>query len=338
MNHKTEVIVGEGEFRYKVVDSWAKLPDGWALHEVPSIGVDSKDNIYLFSRGEHSIVIFDRDGNFLRSWGEKDEKGNAEKEGQFKNAHGLKIAPDNTVFLTDEGNHTVRKYTLDGKLLFTIGTPGKPSPFMSGKPFNRCCQVAFSPKGEIYVADGYANGAIHRFTPDGKYIKSWGRSGSDPGEFNIVHDICCDADGWVYVADRENHRIQVFDGEGKFQTEWHSLHRPCGLFMHGDRNPTFYIGELCPQTKTNRDFPNLGPRVTIMNCQGKVIGRLGTQKFGLGPETFLGPHGLAVDSHGDLYVGEVSEAQWRFFWPPHIYSDKPMPDNLHCIRKYVRIS
>jgi DNA-binding beta-propeller fold protein YncE len=195
-----------------------------------------------------------------------------------------------------------------------------------------------SPSGEIYVADGYGNCAVHKYTPEGKYIKSWGRSGSDIGEFNIVHDITCDTDGWVYVADRENHRIQMFDGDGNFQREIHNLHRPTGLCMVGKRNPIFFVGELCPQTKTNLDFPNLGPRVTIINFKGEVLGRLGTQRFGLGPETFLGPHGLAIDSHGDLYVGEVSEAQWNFFWPLHLEPDKPMPNNLCHVRKYVKVS
>jgi DNA-binding beta-propeller fold protein YncE len=340
MTNDTEVIVGYGEYRYRVVEDWAKLPDGWSLSDVPSIAIDENDNVYLFNRGEHSLIIFDRNGNFLRSWGIKvGETEFAEKEGQFKRAHGILLSPDNTVFLTDEGNHTFSKYTRDGKLLFTVGTPGKPAPLQSNKPFNRCNQVALSPKGDvIYVADGYGNGAVHMYDPNGKYIRSWGQTGSGPGEFNIVHDICCDGDGWVYVADRENHRIQVFDNNGKYIKELHNLHRPCGLFLKGRINPILFIGELCPQTRTNHDFPNLGPRISIMDCEGRLLCRLGTQKFGLGNETFLGPHGVAVDSHGDLYVGEVSEAQWYYFWPHEIYSDKPMPHNLHYVRKYVKIA
>ncbi|MDR1932759.1 MAG: 6-bladed beta-propeller [Spirochaetales bacterium] len=191
---------------------------------------------------------------------------------------------------------------------------------MSGKPFNRCCRAAVSPQGEIYVADGYGNGCVHKFTPDGKFIKSWGQTGSGPGEFNVVHSVCCDADGWVYVADRENHRIQVFDGEGRFQTEWHNLHRPCGLYMLGEKNPTFFVGELCQQIKTNH-YPNLGPRLSILDHRGNLLARIGGKQFGLGLDEFTGPHGLATGSNGDLYVGEVAVAQWKFYWP-----DKPAPD------------
>jgi DNA-binding beta-propeller fold protein YncE len=321
MNTNQEPIVGQGNYRYKVIDNWAKLPSGWNLREVPGIAVDKKDNIYLFSRSEHPLVILDREGNFLRSWG----------EGVFKNPHGIYIAPDDAIFLTDDGDHTVRKFTLEGELLLTIGTPGAAAPFMSNKPFNRPCQIALSPKGDIYIADGYGNGSVHVFSPDGKFIKSWGRAGSDTGEFNVVHNICCDADGFVYVADRENHRIQVFDGNGKFQEEWHNLHRPCGLYMEGSKKPVFYVGELCPQIRTNHDYPNLGPRVSIIDHRGKLLSRLGNS-FGLGLTEFTGPHGLATDSKGDLYVGEVAIAQWNFFC-----AGKPMPENLRCLRKLVKV-
>ena len=135
------------------------------------------------------------------------------------------------MFLTDDGGHFVRKVTLDGKVLLELGVPGKPAPFMSGEPFHRCTHTALSPKGEIYVSDGYGNSRVHKYSPDGKLLMSWGEPGTGESEFNIAHNICCDADGWVYVADRENHRVQVFDGNGKFETQWQNLHRPCGLFM-----------------------------------------------------------------------------------------------------------
>ena len=121
---------------------------------------------------------------------------------------------DDTIWLTDDGDSSVKQCTLDGKLLMTLGIPGRPSPYMSGLPFHRCTHTALSPKGEIFVSDGYGNSAVHKFSPDGKLLKSWGGPGTDPGEFNIVHNIVCDDAGWVYVADRENHRVQVFDGKG----------------------------------------------------------------------------------------------------------------------------
>jgi hypothetical protein len=110
------------------------------------------------------------------------------------------MGPDDAIYLTDDGGHFVRKCSLDGKVLLEIGIPGKPAPYMSGEPFHRCTHTALSPKGEIYVSDGYGNAKVHKYSPDGRLLMSWGEPGTNPGEFNIVHNICTDADGWVYVA------------------------------------------------------------------------------------------------------------------------------------------
>ena len=198
------VVLGSGEHRYRVVENWAKLPQGWSFKDVAAVGVDSKDQVYVFNRGEHPMMVFDREGNFLRSWG----------EGVFRRAHGLDIDANDTLYCTDDGDHTVRKCTTAGRIELTIGIPGKPAPFMSGEPFHRCTHTALSPKGDIYVSDGYGNARVHKFSPAGKLLTSWGESGTEPGQFNIAHNIATDADGWVYVADRENHRVQVFDGDG----------------------------------------------------------------------------------------------------------------------------
>ena len=258
-------ILGSDEHRYRVVENWAKLPDGWTLTDVASVAVDSKDRVYVFNRGAHPMIVFDRDGNFIKSWG----------EGLFHRAHGLHIDADDHIYCTDDGDHTVRKCTTDGKVLLTIGIPEKPAPFMSGEPFHRCTHTALSPKGEIYVSDGYGNARVHKYTPDGKLIKSWGEPGSDPGQFNIVHNISTDADGWVYVADRENHRVQVFDGNGKYEAQWNNLHRPCALHCCGGKSPNFIIGELGPGMPVNLKVPNLGPRLTIVDSKGKRVARLG---------------------------------------------------------------
>ena len=245
------VILGSGEHRYRVVENWAKLPDGWNLTDVASVAVDSKDRVYVFNRGAHPMVVLDRAGNFITSWG----------EGLFSRAHGLHIDSDDNLYCTDDGDHTVRKCSPDGKVLLTVGIPNQPKPFMSGQPFHRCTHTALSPNGEIYVSDGYGNACVHKFTPDGKLIKSWGEPGSDPGQFNIVHNIVTDAEGWVYVADRENHRVQVFDGNGKYEAQWNNLHRPCALYCCGGKQPNFIVGELGPGMPVNRKVPNLGPRI-----------------------------------------------------------------------------
>jgi DNA-binding beta-propeller fold protein YncE len=309
------------DFAYQLEEEWAKLPLGWSFQEVAAVAVDSGDRVYVFSRGEHPVIIFDRDGNFLRSWG----------EGEFLRPHGMHIGPDDAIYVTDDLLHVVRKYTPDGRMLLEIGVAGEPAPYMSGEPFHRCTHTALSPSGDIYVSDGYGNARVHKYSADGRLLFSWGEPGSDPGQFNIVHNICCDADGWVYVADRENHRVQVFDGSGRYEAQWNNLHRPCGLFMPAGRCPICYIGELGPALSVNRDVPNLGPRLTIVDHRGKRLARIGGLHAGLGRGEFIAPHGIAADSRGDIYVGEVSLTVW-----PSLFPDRPVPGQLRCLQKFRR--
>ena len=313
------IVVGQGDYKYEIKENWAQLPEGWSFKEVAAVGVDKNDNVYAFGRGEHPMMVFDRNGKFLRSWG----------EGQYPRAHGVHMGPDDSIYLTDDGGHFVRKCRLeDGKVLLELGVPGKPAPYLSGEPFNRCTHTALSPRGDIYVSDGYGNARVHKYSPDGKLLMSWGEPGSDPGQFNLVHNICADADGWVYVADRENHRVQVFDGNGKYETQWNNLHRPCGLYMPYAHQPICYIGEL----SVNRLNANLGPRVSIVDNQGKLLSRIGDPFAGTAPTAFIGPHGLAVDSRGDLYVGEVCWTLW-----PGLFPDQPHPPGLRALQKYQRV-
>jgi DNA-binding beta-propeller fold protein YncE len=319
-----DAVVGSGEFTYRIVEDWGSLPHGWQLYDVAAVGVDSKDQVFVFHRGEHPVIVFDRDGNFLRAWGDD----------VFVHAHGIHIGPDDMVYLTDDYDHCVRKCTPDGKVLLTIGIPGEPTPYMSGTPFNRCTHTALSPRGDIYVSDGYGNGRIHQYSPDGKLMRSWGEPGSGKGQFNLPHNISCDEDGWVYVADRENHRIQVFDGNGRFETQWHNLHRPCGMYMPVGKCPLCYVGETGPYYAFNRGAPNLGPRVSILSNQGELLARITTTPAaGTGPGQFLGPHGLAVDSHGDIYVGEVSYTAW-----PSLFPGVEAPPGLRCLQKFEKIT
>jgi len=316
-------ILGSGQYRYEVVENWAKVPDGWELLDVAAVAVDRNDRVYVFNRGKHPMIVFDREGNFLRSWG----------EGVFHRAHGLHLGPDDALYCTDDGDHTVRKCTLEGKVLLEIGIPGEPTPYMSGEPFNRCTHTALSARGEIYVSDGYGNARVHKYSPDGKRLLSWGEPGTDPGQFNIPHNICCDPDGWVYVADRENHRVQVFDGDGSYEAQWNNLHRPCGLYVEPRRHPVCYIGEIGPTMPVNRHVPNLGPRVSIVTHEGKLLARLGDVRAGQRPDQFIAPHGMALDSRGDIYVGEVSYTAWS-----QVYPDTPIPRGLRSLRKLVRVS
>ena len=310
---------GAGEYTYRAVEGWAKWPEDWNLHDVAAVGVDRYDNVYAFHRGDHPMVVFDRNGNVLRTWG----------EGTFKRAHGVHMAPDDTLWLTDDGDHTVRHCTLDGKVLLTLGVPGKPTGYMSGEPFHRCTHTALSPQGELYVSDGYGNARVHVYSPDGRLLRAWGEPGTDPGQFNIPHNIACDAEGWVYVADRENHRVQVFDGRGKFETQWINMHRPSGLYLDR-RAGRFYVGEIGGGVAVNVDMPNIGPRVSIYGAKGDLLARLGNRPAGLEAGQFISPHGLAVDSRGDIYVGEVSYTNWG--------RRGPIPPGLRSLQKLVKVA
>jgi DNA-binding beta-propeller fold protein YncE len=283
--------------RYTAVEGWGKLPDGWRYVEATAVAVDSKDRVHVYNRGEHPVIVFDRDGKFLRSWG----------EGQTTRAHGITIGPDDSVWLTDDGAHTVRQFSADGKLLLTLGEAGKAADAHSGKPFNRPTHVALCPRtGDVYVSDGYGNSRVHKYDPKGRLLASWGEPGTDAGCFNIPHNIATDAEGLVYVADRENHRVQIFDGRGQFQGQLNNLHRPCGLHIDRKNGGRVYVGELPSHLPVNQAVPNLGARVSVVTVKGDLLGRAGGRFAGEKPGEFVAPHGVVVDSHGDLYVAEVS--------------------------------
>ncbi len=317
------VRLGGGDWIFEVNENWAKIPDEIVLGDCAAVGVDSRDNVYAFNRGDHPVAVFDKDGNLLRTWG----------EGIFPRPHGVHVAPDDTIWLTDDADHTVRHCTLDGKVLMMLGVPGKPSPYMSGEPFHRCTHTALSPQCDhLYISDGYGNARIHKYTIDGKLLMSWGEPGTDPGQFNIPHNICCDPDGRIYVADRENHRVQVFDANGKFETKWNDLHRPNGMCMAHGHNPLTYIGEGGPSGEINRDWPNIGPRVSIHTTKGKVLARLGLPHAGINPGQFTSPHGIAVDSAGNIYVGELTGRSWER------YATGPVPKKRRVIHKLVKVA
>jgi DNA-binding beta-propeller fold protein YncE len=283
---------------YAVAPGWGKLPDGWSFIEATAVAVDSQDNVYVYNRGAHPVIIFDRHGKFLRSWG----------EGMTSRAHGITIGPDDTVWL----------YTADGKLLLSIGDPDRPSPAHSGKPFNRPTHVALSPQtGDLYISDGYGNSRVHKYDPKGRPLFSWGEPGTDPGCFNIPHNIATDAEGLVYVADRENHRVQVFDAKGHYQYQINNLHRACAVYVDRGNGGRIFVGELPTHLPVNAAVPNIGARVSVLTLKGDLLARVGGKFMGEGPGEFIAPHGIVMDSHGDFYVAEVAfTAKGRHENPP----------------------
>ena len=193
--------VGSGDFIYEFIPSWGILPPGYEFSAVPDGAVDAQGRVYVFSRSSHPVMVFDAEGNFLKSWGED----------LFKRPHGACMTPD-AFYCVDDKGHAVRKCTLDGELLMTLGTFGQPSDTgydgkhwrtitRPGPPFNRPTSLALAPTGEIYVSDGYGNCRVHKFSADGKLLFSWGEPGTGPGQFSIVHTLRVDKQGIVYVAD-----------------------------------------------------------------------------------------------------------------------------------------
>jgi len=288
---------GSGKYTYELVDGWAKYPKDWSILDVGGIAIDKQDRVYVFNRGAHPLMVFDREGKLQSSWG----------EGLFKRAHGSCIDSEGNIYCTDDENHTVRKFTSDGKLLMTLGTEDKPSDtgyirkfdfFCSlatitrgGGPFNRPTGVAIGPSGNIYIADGYGNAQVHKFTADGKYLFSWGGPGTGPSQFRLPHNIWVDRQERVWIPDRENSRIQIFDGEGKLLKMWTDQLRPTDLFI--DDEDTVYICDLAD-------------RVRVYTIDGKLLSEWTAEGTEREKALFIAPHAIALDSQGSIYVGEVA--------------------------------
>ncbi len=299
------MTLGSGNMTFEPVERWEKLPRGWSFLECPGVAVDSQDNVYALTRGEHPVIVFDRSGNFLRSFG----------EGLFSNrTHGIYIGYDDSIWVADDGIHTVQKFNARGEKLMEIGERDHPAPKWSGHPFNRPTSAAVRPSnGDIYISDGYGNSRIHVYSPEGEYKLSWGSPGIDAGQFIRPHNIAIDSEDRVYVVDRECHRIQVFDAEGRFITMWNNIHRPDAMVLWQDH---IYVGELNGMGGVD-DAPGLGHRVSIYDLKGDLVCRFGAPEEGEGPGQFIAPHGIAVDSHGDLYVSEVAYTiRGRHMTPP----------------------
>jgi len=302
---------------YEEQSGWARLPAGWDLFEVVDVAVDAQDRVYVFGRGEHPVTVFEPDGSFVTAWG----------VGLFTRPHGITLGPDGAFYCVDDGAHCIYKCSPEGQVLTVIGAPGVPAQRLSGRPFNQPTKVAFHPHtGNLYIGDGYGNARVHVYSPEGEHLHSWGAFGADPGQFNLVHSVTTDSVGRVYVADRENHRIQVFDDQGNYLDQWNNLHRPCGFHIDG---ALAYVGQLLTHLSINAEYPNIGACVTIHDLSGRRLTRLGDVVPGEAAGQFTTPHGLAVDSRGDIYVGEVSWSGYGRRLDP--------PRTAPCFRKLVRV-
>ena len=269
----------------KPVPDWAQLPNGWNLGETSGVAVDQDDNVWVFNRGAHPVIEFDRNGKFLRAWNEV----------PVKSSHGIRVGPDGNIWAVDVAGHTLFEFTPEGRVLLVIGgVGGNPGKEDSRDAFNRPTGIAFAANGNYFISDGYINSRVVRFGPDGLYQKQWGRKGTGDGEFNLVHDVAIDSAGRVYVADRENRRVQVFDQEGNFLAKWTDVGSPWGLSYVARENAMY----MCD---------GYNNRIVKLNTEGQVLGVLGTYGKTWGKLDFV--HNIAVDSTGAIYVAEIKN--WR---------------------------
>lgn len=259
--------------RYAMVDPWAQVPNGPAWGgAVTWVEVDATDTVFVLRRNAPNVLVFDASGQFLRSWG----------DGLFKWAHGLRVDRNGFIWATDGQDHLVYKFSADGRVIMRLGEKGVSG--NDGGHFNRPTDVAVAPNGDIFVADGYGNSRIAKFTPNGEFIRAWGTKGTGPGEFNLPHAIVIDPRGRVLVADRQNNRIQVFDQDGRFLDIWGDSGRPYGMDLSSDGK--LYLADAETGNVTVLDAAN-GRRLEVLTGIGE-------------------PHGIAIDTHGNLFTAMVN--------------------------------
>lgn len=269
-------MAGE-KFDFKPVPSFPTVPKQITLGRCSGVAVNSRGDVYLFHRGKQPIICFDSTGKYIRSWGDK----------LIGTAHGLRIDRDDNVWVTDIGHHLVLKFSPRGKLLLALGKSDKPG--LRTDQFNKPTDVAFGPRGEIFVSDGYGNSRVMKFNAAGKFLKTWGKPGKGRAEFNLPHSIVVDPQGRVLVGDRENDRVQVFNAEGKLLDIWPGF-APYGLAL--DPNGNLFVAD------------GRANRVLRIDSAGKVAGSWGGK--GQAPGEFDLPHMLASDRDGNLYVVEIT--------------------------------
>jgi len=263
-------IVLLGEERYRVEAVWADLRDGPAMQGVSQVAADSLGNVYVFQRADPPVIVLDPEGHHLRSWG----------SGLIVDAHGIFISRDDRVFLVDRDGHRLLCMTPRGEVLFAVGAADRPR-FQA--PFNHPADVALAPDGTIYVADGYGNSAVHRFSSDGSWLSSWGSPGAGPGQFTTPHGVWALDDGRVLVSDRENDRIQVFDPEGGYIDQWLDHYHPMDIYV--DAAGWIHVTDQIP-------------RLSRLDGSGSLVGRC--------KPVPVGAHGIWGDHKGNLFLAEVA--------------------------------
>ena len=294
-------------FRFEAVEGWPLIPDDVDFVEAVGIAVGPGDDLFVFARAAMPVLVFNRAGQFLRAWG----------EGMFVRPHGIWIGPDDSLYLTDDSGHSVRQFSPHGELIRTIGPHGPPSASgidgldyrtirPNAGPFNMPTNLVTGPQGDLFITDGYGNAQVHRFTATGDLVASWGEPGDAPGHFNVPHGIAADANGRLYVCDRENSRIQLFSTAGVQLAIWNDVARPCQAFVADE---IVYVAELGFHAGVFpwnvMDKSRTGGRVSLFDLDGTLLHRWGGGADPANPNDFYSPHDIQVDSQSSVYVAEV---------------------------------
>jgi sugar lactone lactonase YvrE len=277
------------ELDYVVAPTAVKLPEGTTMGATASVAFDANGHLFVLTRGDKTFFEFNPDGTFVRSFGDK----------LFTRSHGLRIDHEGNLWATDVGGHIVVKMNRDGQALLTIGAKGEAGEWneaAGGRKLNQPNDVAIAPNGDVFVAQGHTPGAagdarVLKFDKTGKFVKSWGGKGSGPGQFQVAHGIAIDAKGLVWVADRENQRIQVFDQDGTFVREVKYKGLPCSLDI--GRQYIYMVNGFAGQ-------------LLRLDLNGKVLAAIG--KPGKGPGEFGEAHMIAVSPKDEIYVADSVNA------------------------------
>lgn len=288
---------------YEVVPGWPSRPAEAKPAAVPAIALDRESNVWIYTRSNPVVQIYAPDGRYLRGWQEEDAR---------TVPHGLRFDGEGNVWLVDCGLHVARKFSPGGELLMTLGTLGEPGE--DERHFFKPTDVTVTPDGDIFVSDGYGNARVVRFDKSGRFLNAWGRMGTAPGEFSIPHSIASDSSGRIYVADRNNVRIQVFDRDGKLLDVWANILVPWGIWM-SPRDELWVCGSSPMIWTVHPKYPTapLGcpPKDQLFvkfNTAGRVLeqwtlpkGEDGLEK----PGEVNWLHVIALDAKGDVYTGEI---------------------------------
>jgi sugar lactone lactonase YvrE len=283
---------------YRVDPAWPKKPATITWGDVPGVAVDAKDQVWVFTRHAPNLQVYSPAGDLVKTWPDL----------EHKSAHHLKFDGEGNVWLADVGLHTVRKFSPEGKLLLTLGTPGVEG--VDETHMNKPTDMAITPSGDIFVSDGYGNNRVVHFDRSGKFVKAWGKRGVGPGEFNLPHAICVDAKGRLYVADRSNARIQVFDQSGAFLEQWRNLVVPWGLWIT-PQDEIWVCGSSPTLDRNDRGMTGIPPADQVFMrfaTSGKLL-ELWCPKPGIEGQEKPGEtdwvHAVAMDSKGNLYAGDI---------------------------------